>query len=285
PTVVRPAALPPARRHRVPLCLRSARARRAGPAARADRGPQTPARHAAAQRPPRAATQRAHRRVRRRRFSPRVQARVRGHRLEAARVALPIRPVEGLGQVQEPGSACGKTRGRGGLGMKAARNTKKSVPSLDVQSICEIAERAFWDGVEILSVIEVLEIGNQTRVQKAINKSDVRFAADIIKNALFTRLILLVARAHGGKDVWAGDRHAGMAFEQLKRFPQIANKMQSPTDVADAQRLWDKCRDDHRREGFLHYRDRYLAHLGEPDQDPPKYDDVFGFARATAAAL
>src|SRR5262249_41528865 len=33
PTVVRPAALPPAGRHRVSLCLRSARARRTGPAA------------------------------------------------------------------------------------------------------------------------------------------------------------------------------------------------------------------------------------------------------------
>jgi len=195
-----------------------------------------------------------------------------------------------LAQDEEPGVRGGDTGGRGGLGpgtMKVARNTKRTVPTLDVQSICDISERAFWDGVEILTVIEVLETGNQTRVQKAINKGDVRFAADVIKNALFTRLILLVARAHGGKGVWAGDRHAGMAFEQLKRFPKIAKEMQSPspTDVADARRLWDKCRGDHRRKAFLHYRDKYLAHLGEADQDPPKYDDVFDFARATASAL
>jgi hypothetical protein len=104
--------------------------------------------------------------------------------------------------------------------MKVAQNTKKTVPSLDIQSIRDISERAFWDGLEILAVIEVLETGNQRRVQKAINKGDVRFAADVIKNALFTHLILLVARAHGGKDVRAGDRHAGMAFEQLKKVPQ-----------------------------------------------------------------
>jgi hypothetical protein len=131
----------------------------------------------------------------------------------------------------------------------------------------------------------LLEIGNQRRVQESLNESGTRLAADVIKNALFTHLILLVARAHGGKDVWAGDRHAGMAFEQLNRFPKIAEEMQSPTDVAEARRLWDKCRGDHRREGFLHYRDKYLAHLGEAGQDPPKYDDVFGFARATASAL
>jgi len=169
--------------------------------------------------------------------------------------------------------------------MKLARNTKKTVPSLDVQSIRDISERAFWDGLEILTVIEMLETGNQTRVQKAINKSDVRFAADVIKNALFTHLILLVARAHGGKDVRAGDRHAGMAFEQLKRFPKTAKQMPRPTDVADAQRLWGKCRGDHRMKTFLDYRDKYLAHLGEPDQGPPKYDDVFSVARATASAL
>jgi hypothetical protein len=76
-----------------------------------------------------------------------------------------------------------------------------------------------------------------------------------------------------------------MAFEQLKRFPQIAKEMQSSTDVAAARRLWGKCRGDHRRMAFLHYRDKYLAHHGEADQFPPKYDDVFGFARATAAVL
>src|SRR5262249_50944900 len=121
--------------------------------------------------------------------------------------------------------------------MKGARNTEKTVASLDVQSIREISQKAFLDGVEIFTVIEVLETGNQTRVQKAINIGDVRFGADVIKNALFTHLILLVARAHGGKGQWAGDRHAGMAFEQLKRFPKIAKEMQSPTDVADAGQL------------------------------------------------
>jgi hypothetical protein len=77
--------------------------------------------------------------------------------------------------------------------MKVARNTKKTLSSLDVQSIREIAKGAFWDGLEILATIEVLEAGNQARVQKAINKRDVRVAADVIKNALFTHLILLVA--------------------------------------------------------------------------------------------
>jgi hypothetical protein len=63
--------------------------------------------------------------------------------------------------------------------MKVARNTKRTVPSLDVQSICDISERAFWDGLEILAVIQLLEVGNQRRVQESLNKSGTRFAADI----------------------------------------------------------------------------------------------------------
>jgi hypothetical protein len=55
----------------------------------------------------------------RERISARLQARVRGHRVEAARVALSLRPVEGLAQVQEPGSAGGEARGGGGLGPRA----------------------------------------------------------------------------------------------------------------------------------------------------------------------
>src|SRR5215813_12128097 len=50
---------------------------------------------------------------------PRVQPRraCRGleHRVEAARLALPLRAVEGLAQVQESGCAGGEARGGGGL--------------------------------------------------------------------------------------------------------------------------------------------------------------------------
>src|SRR5215831_17335537 len=64
----------------------------------------------------------------RERISARLQARVRGHRVEAARVALSLRPVEGLAQVQEPGSAGGEARGGGGLGpgAMAVKKTEKT---------------------------------------------------------------------------------------------------------------------------------------------------------------
>ena len=169
--------------------------------------------------------------------------------------------------------------------MKVARNTKKTVASLDVQSIRDISERAFWDGLEILAVIELLEIGNQRRVQHSLNKSGRRLAADIIKNALVVHLTFSLTRAHGGGKVWPGDRDARAVFEQLKRNPAIANKMESPTDLAEARRRWNRCRADPRRKRIVDYRDKYVAHYGSPQSAPPQYRELFGFARATASAL
>jgi hypothetical protein len=54
-------------------------------------------------------------RVRRRRVQARLQDGARGHRLEAARLALPLRPLAGLAQDEEPGGG-GEARGGGGVG-------------------------------------------------------------------------------------------------------------------------------------------------------------------------
>ena len=47
---------------------------------------------------------------------PRLQARTRRHRVEAAWLALPLRPVAALDQEQEPKAPGSEARGRGGLG-------------------------------------------------------------------------------------------------------------------------------------------------------------------------
>src|SRR5262249_17434656 len=61
--------------------------------------------------------------ARRSRVPTRLQARMRGHRVEAARLALPQRPIARLAQGEEPGGTGGGARGRGGVG--AASNEGK----------------------------------------------------------------------------------------------------------------------------------------------------------------
>src|SRR5262249_41959296 len=58
---------------------------------------------------------------RRRRLSPRLQARLRGHCVEAPRLAVCQRPHPSLAQVQEPGCAGGKARGEEELGRDRRR--------------------------------------------------------------------------------------------------------------------------------------------------------------------
>ena len=52
-------------------------------------------------------------------FPARLPARLRRHRLQAAGVALPLRPLAGLAEVQEPGSTGGAARSGRGLGRLA----------------------------------------------------------------------------------------------------------------------------------------------------------------------
>src|SRR6516164_4627347 len=53
-----------------------------------------------------AASERAPRPRWRERIPARLQDGPRRHRVEAARLALSLRPIEGLAEIQEPGSAC-----------------------------------------------------------------------------------------------------------------------------------------------------------------------------------
>src|ERR1700719_617813 len=56
--------------------------------------------------------------------------------------------------------------------------------------------------------------------------------------------------------------------------------------LADFDAHWAKCRSDQRLPPVKHFRDKYTAHLGEP-QDIPEgtYRDLFDFGAETAKAM
>ncbi|HVV79317.1 MAG TPA: hypothetical protein VHD59_06850 [Pseudolabrys sp.] len=150
-------------------------------------------------------------------------------------------------------------------------------------TVKKIAASGFTDAIEMLAIIEVLEAGN-VGATPALNAAGAGRAAGHIQRALFTRLHFLVARAYSkSRD---GDLHARRAFDLLKSHA-VAKEMQNPGDLAEARQFWVKCCGDHRLQRFLHFRDKFLAHLGEPEpgQDIPTYGEVFAIARQTATAL
>jgi hypothetical protein len=72
-----------------------------------------------------------------------------------------------------------------------------------------------------------------------------------------------------------GDRHARMAFELLKDDNNA--KEMDHEELKQAQELWGKLCGDHRLHPFIHFSDKYLAHLGKPRSDIqlPTYGEVF----------
>jgi hypothetical protein len=156
------------------------------------------------------------------------------------------------------------------------------------QIVREIAASAFTDAIEIMAIIVTLEAANQKpAITKSLNDADAGRAAEHIKRALFTRLHFLVSRAYAKSR--EGDLHSRRAFDLLKDAAVRADVVTAGSDsaLAEADTRWGKCIGDHRLPAFLHFRDKYLAHLGEPkDGIPiPTYGEVFGLAEDTARAM
>jgi hypothetical protein len=61
-------------------------------------------------------------------------------------------------------------------------------------AVRQIAKKAFVDAVEILSLVAVLEAGNNNGSSEALNKAGAGRAAGHVQRALFTRLQVIVAR-------------------------------------------------------------------------------------------
>jgi hypothetical protein len=126
-----------------------------------------------------------------------------------------------------------------------------------------------------------------TRVVNGVNAAGVHLAAALIRDAVFTRFHVLVARAFSrSRD---GDLHARRAFDLLKD-PLVRDEVAKLGDAAalkEAEARWQRVCGDHRLEAFLHYRDKVLAHLGkiDPDIRMPMFIDTFELTRLTAGAL
>src|SRR5262249_46587225 len=150
---VRPAALPAPGRAGFPVRLRPARVERPGSPPRADRDPQAPARNPAAGGARGPTARRACFRAQRRRVPARLQDGSRGHRLEAARLVLPLRPLAGLAQDEEPGGAGGEAGSGGGLGTLIAPAGTFSAASHKTSTL---RSPAFASSISVLAIISSL---------------------------------------------------------------------------------------------------------------------------------
>jgi hypothetical protein len=102
---------------------------------------------------------------RRRRVSPRLQARPRRHRIKAPRLALSLRPFTALDQEQEPKTPGGEAGSGGGLGMSSrldeyrqraaeAKNRAARTNDLSIKSAFEDVARGWLQLAEQMEWIE-----------------------------------------------------------------------------------------------------------------------------------
>jgi hypothetical protein len=92
-------------------------------------------------------------------LSPRLPTRLRRHRLEAPRLALPIRPLAGLDQGEELGVAGSAARGRGGVGTIEAKAMSRRFP-LPWQVIEASRSRTFAGALLAMTLKTDLNDGN-----------------------------------------------------------------------------------------------------------------------------
>ena len=156
---------------------------------------------------------------------------------------------------------------------------------MSAKIVRKIAKTAFEDAIDMLATVEVLSALNDQSLWQQLQYAGAYRAAIIIKLALFTRLIIWVARAYA-RPTRPGDLHAEMAFELLNDR-EIAGQMTYPAELAEAQDIWRRCRGDHPLQSVLHFRNTQLAHLGErrPDIDGAIINDLFAVVRQTTRAL
>jgi hypothetical protein len=80
--------------------------------------------------------------------------------------------------------------------------------------VYEISDVGFTDGIEIKQLIHLLEVQNNEGVNDALNLKDAGTTGAILRNAMLSRLVLLVSRVYGTSR--EQDIHVARAFDLLK---------------------------------------------------------------------
>jgi len=152
-----------------------------------------------------------------------------------------------------------------------------------VETVRQIVNLALGDGMEIVVLMALLHNGNEKGVSGKLSDAGAGQAGLIVRNSLFTRLILMVTREFASPSR-EGDLHIGRAFELLTEDTlAIFQGVGSPDDISAAMDQWKKLRDDQRMNSLIHFRDKKTAHLGASKPNIPAAinKDLFALGEAT----
>jgi hypothetical protein len=162
-------------------------------------------------------------------------------------------------------------------------------PPSNAERIRQIATLALNDAIEITVLIALMKDQNQGGVNEKLNAAGAGKAGGVIRNALLARLVTMIARAYpkpkpGKRDVHL--REAARLLETDSVARQIFGSGDSKEHLAKFEAQWIRCRDDHRREKINNFRDKYTAHLKQPEEiDEATYAELFAFGALSGLHL
>lgn len=152
--------------------------------------------------------------------------------------------------------------------------------------VCSFADQGYQDAIQIRQLVQLLRRQNEGSINAQLNEAGAGQAAGVARNALIANLVLLVSRAHA--HIREGDQHVHRAFELLNAAEVKAEFDQRGSKhlLNEAIELWGRLQEDERRRRIKHFRDKFTAHLGAPEDIPfPQYDELFSFALETTRAM
>jgi hypothetical protein len=157
-------------------------------------------------------------------------------------------------------------------------------PASDV--VVVIAKSALSDAIEIITLINLIREQNAGGLNKRLAEAGAGQASRACRNALIARLVILTARAYVKPR--NGDRHVQVAVNLLQaktvRDTFTSGGNAERMDAFDAQ--WLKCKQDERLPKIKAFRDKYTAHLGEPEEiQEATYVELFEFGVETAKSM
>jgi len=153
-----------------------------------------------------------------------------------------------------------------------------------VQSVKRIFAGALFDAQEILVLRRLLQVQNDAGVNPSLNEAGAGGASAIVRNALLSRLVLLVSRCFPKPRT--GDRHLREAVELLKDENVKARFSTDEEALSTAMASFSSLLSDHRQERIKNFRDKFTAHLGDPENKPmPNFTELFDFSIEVANCI
>jgi|PersoiStandDraft_1058852.scaffolds.fasta_scaffold102873_1 hypothetical protein len=151
-----------------------------------------------------------------------------------------------------------------------------------------VAREGYLHALEILQLIEVMQRQNLLQINAHLSEAGAGSAANVVRNSLIARIALLVVGCYS--PTRNGDKHLRVAFEILRDHKLIRNEIAergSADALSEAENLWHNLLRDPRLSSVKHFRDKYTAHIAEPDPNTPlpNYTEFFEFARETTKLM